>query len=150
MQIWNRLFPQHLNRLRHLATFMLVVSLLGFADATYLTVEHFRGVLPNCSVIHGCSIVLTSPYAEVFGIPVALGGSLYYLAIFFGCFLFLDTKKDKILVFTARLTVCGILASAYFFFVQAFVLHSWCQYCIGSIITSSLLFLTGLIVEKVK
>lgn len=150
MQIWNKLFPQHLNRLRHVATFMLFVSLIGFADASFLTVEHFRGEIPNCSVVHGCGNVLTSDFATFFGIPVALFGALYYLGIFFGCFLFLDTRKDKVIVYTARATVLGILASAYFFFIQAFILHSWCQYCIGSIITSTLLFISGLVIEKLK
>ncbi len=150
MKIWNRLFPKHLNNLRRLATVLVVVSVLGFADATYLTVEHYRGVVPTCAIVGGCETVLTSPYSEVFGIPVALFGALYYLAIFIGSFLFLDIKKDVVIIWTARATVCGILASAYFFFVQAFTLHSWCLYCIGSIITSSLLFITGLIVEKVK
>jgi len=57
-----------------------VVALLGFVDATYLTVEHYRGVVPPCTTA-GCEIVLTSEYSVLFGVPTALFGSVYYFLI---------------------------------------------------------------------
>jgi len=58
------------------AVTMLVLSAIGFLDATYLTVEHYRGEIPPCAIIGGCEAVLTSPQAKIADVPVALLGSL--------------------------------------------------------------------------
>ena len=48
-----------------------LLSLLGLADALYLTVEHVTGQSVRCTIISGCSEVLSSPYAVLAGIPLA-------------------------------------------------------------------------------
>ena len=40
-----------------------VVSLGGLADAIYLTIEHITGQSVRCTIISGCSEVLSSSYA---------------------------------------------------------------------------------------
>lgn len=131
-------------------TLMLVLSLLGFLDATYLTIEHYRGVIPACNTVNGCEKVLTSSYSVVYGIPVALGGAVFYLAVLFLLLFYFDTKKFGALRLAARLTPLGFLASIYFFSLQAFILHSWCLYCLGSAVTSTLLFVIGMTVAFKK
>ncbi len=121
----------------------LLFALLGFLDASYLTIEHYRGVVPPCAIVSGCETVTTSAYSVLFGIPVALLGALYYLMIIVLSILYLDSKKEKILKILARATVLGLLASAYFVYIQGFVLHAWCLYCLGSATTSTLLFIVG-------
>lgn len=119
---------------------LVIVALLGFADATYLTVEHFQGVIPPCSVVSGCETVLTSSYSVVAGIPVSLGGSIYYFLILIGLLVYIDTKKTYILKWTLWATMLGLLSSLWFLYVQAFILHAYCLYCLGSAVTSTLLF----------
>ena len=129
--------------------FMLVVALIGFADATYLTIEHFRGVIPPCTLTADCDLVLTSSYAVVLGIPVALLGALYYFTMLVGLFAYLDTKKTVILKWTLLLTIFGLLASFSLIYVQVFVLYSYCTYCIASALVSTILFITAMeIIEK--
>ncbi len=123
----------------------IVVALLGLCDAGYLTIKHFRGEIPPCSILHGCEQVTTSVYSQILGIPVALLGALYYLAILFGCTLYLDTKNTKILKYISYFTITGLLFSLYFTALQAFVIHSWCQYCLFSAFTSTTLFVNGMI-----
>ena len=118
---------------------VLVIALIGFADATYLTVEHFQGVIPPCT-LSGCEYVLTSHFSSLFGIPTALLGSIYYLVISVGVFLYIDTKKTAILKYTLLLTVFGFLFSLWFLYLQAFVIHAFCQYCLVSATTSTFLF----------
>ncbi len=130
---------------KKIAILFLIVSLLGFIDATYLTIKHFSGEAITCSLTNGCDAVTNSVYSEIFGIPLALAGALYYLLIFLLAIYYFDTKKQIILKNISFLTPIGLIASAYFTYIQAFILHAWCQYCIGSAITSSLLFLTGMI-----
>lgn len=125
------------------AAVFAVVSLLGFLDASYLTLEHFRGTIPPCTIAHGCATVLTSSYSTIAGIPVALLGVLYYLAILVGTIVYLDTKNDIVLKRVAQATILGLLASLYFFGLQWLVIKAWCQYCLVSITTSTLLFIHG-------
>ena len=48
-----------------------LLSLLGLADALYLTVEHLTGATVQCTILSGCSEVLSSRYAVVAGFPLA-------------------------------------------------------------------------------
>lgn len=125
------------------AIVFLVVSFLGFLDATYLTVQHYLGVIPPCA-IQGCEIVLTSAQSKIVGIPVALLGALYYLTLLILSIAYLDSKKASIIRFASYCTTVGLAASAYFVYLQLFVLKEMCQYCMVSAGTSTILFLLGL------
>lgn len=134
-----------------LAIFILVVAFLGFADATYLTIEHYRNVVPPCSITEGCEDVLTSEYSTVAGVPVSLAGSVYYLLILVGVFTFLESKNTKLLKWSLLLTIPGMLASLWFVFLQVFVINSYCLYCLISALLTTILFVTALrIFQKYK
>lgn len=126
-----------------IAWLLLLVAFLGFVDATYLTVKHYRGDTINCLLTSGCNTVTQSRYSEIFGVPVALLGSLYYLSVFLLCIAYFDRKQPKILALAATYTVVGLVASAYFVALQAFVIKAWCQYCLASAVTSTVLFGLG-------
>ncbi|MBP9827439.1 hypothetical protein KBC99_03105, partial [Candidatus Saccharibacteria bacterium] len=56
----------------------IILSIVGLFDSLLLTVEHYsRRGLP-CSFTGGCERVLTSKWSEVFGIPISLGGVVFY------------------------------------------------------------------------
>src|SRR5258708_8816145 len=59
-----------------------IASLIGLADSIYLTVQHITGQSVRCTVISGCSEVLSSPYATVRGYPLALLGAIAYFSVF--------------------------------------------------------------------
>lgn len=124
----------------------ILISLIGFADASYLTIKHIQGSLPNCTIVHGCEKVLTSEYSKIAAVPVSFLGALYYLAIFLGLAIYLDSKNVTVLRLTALTTTVGLIASLYFFHLQLIVIKSWCQFCIVSIITSTLLFILGMVI----
>lgn len=123
----------------------LLLSFLGFLDATYLTAQHYLGTIPPCVITTGCEAVLTSEYSVVFGIPVALFGSVYYLVLFLLAILSLDMKREAIR-FAVLLTPVGFLASLYFVYLQLFVIEEICTYCAVSAATSTTLFLLGLFI----
>lgn len=123
----------------------LILGAIGFIDATYLTTQHFLGTPVACSILKGCEQVTTSPYSIIFGIPVALLGSIYYLAILILSVIYLDSKKINILNIIAKITPLGFLASLYFVYLQIFVIKAICLYCMGSAATSTLLFILGMI-----
>lgn len=128
----------------------LIVSLLGFLDATYLTAKHYLGEVPTCSMIEGCEKVLTSSYATVGRVPVALMGAFYYLAIFFLTVAYLDTKRKGLLYFIARLTLVGFLVSVGLIYLQLFVIKAICLYCMASAASSTILFGLGVFVLKYR
>lgn len=118
---------------------LLLITFVGFADATYLTVEHYSNEVPPCT-LGGCETVLTSSYAVVLGVPVALLGAMYYLTILISLFMFLDMKKDMFLRVPFVLTGIGVIASLWFAYLQLFVIHAFCPYCAVSGVTTLILF----------
>lgn len=118
----------------------LIVALFGFVDAVYLTIEHYRGDIPPCSIVEGCEQVLTSSYSALFGIPVSLVGAIYYLLILVCLFAFLDTKRNIFLKGVRGLSTAGLLASLGFVYIQAFVIKAYCLYCLISALTTLVVF----------
>lgn len=125
---------------KKLIVLFLVLAVIGFADAAYLTAEHVRGGIPPCSVLDGCESVLTSDYATVGSVPVSAAGMAYYAALIVLVVAFLDTGRKKLLHYASWLTVAGFLASIYFVLVQVFIIQAFCPYCLVSAATSTLLF----------
>ena len=107
---------------------LLILSLVGFFDSAYLTISHYKNVVPPCSISSDCESVLTSRFATILGIPLALFGVLYFLALIF---LLLLAKEQNIFPkFFKFLALAGIVASFVLLYLQAFVLHAFCQYCL--------------------
>lgn len=123
----------------------LIFSAIGFVDATYLTVKHFLGTPIPCAILQGCEQVTNSQFATIFGIPVALLGSGYYLTVLLLSVIYLDTRKLAALKLAAFATFFGMLASLWFVFLQIFIIKAICLYCMVSATTSTLLFICGLI-----
>jgi uncharacterized membrane protein len=110
---------------------LAVVALLGLADATFLTVAHLAGDDAVCGSAIGCSTVLGSAYATIRGIPTAAFGAVAYFTAFSLAILaaFGYTRMRGFLV-----VVVGLMfaASLYFLYLQAFVLHAFCPFCLFS------------------
>lgn len=123
---------------------LLGLSILGFADAAYLTILHYQNIIPPCSITSGCEIVLTSPYSLILGVPVALLGSLYYAAMIIGTAVFLDAKNMRILKLLCLASSTGMLAALYFVSLELFAIHAICMYCTASALFSILMFGIGM------
>jgi uncharacterized membrane protein len=128
---------------RWLRVSILVVALIGFLDAMYLTANHYLGVVPPCFVVQGCEQVTTSSYALILGIPVALLGAIYYLVIFALALRFSEKKQFRMLQLLHLATAVGFIMSLWFLYAQAFIIKAWCMYCLGSAGTSILLVTLG-------
>ena len=138
--------------LKKLAIVILVLAFIGFLDATYLTAKHYHDAIPPCGLVAGCETVLTSKYNNLFGVPVALFGSLYYLAIFFGAFTYLNNQgKTQILGSVAHASWLGFMMSLYFVSLQLFVIKNICLYCMFSALISTTIFILGqIILRRIK
>ena len=108
-----------------------LISLIGLGDAIYLTVQHITGASLRCTIISGCSEVLSSPYAQVGSVPLAALGAAAYFVVFslaiLAAFAYPLVKLLlKILLGLMFLTTLWLL------YLQAFVIHHFCQYCLLS------------------
>ena len=122
---------------------MTIVALAGLADATYLSVQAFTGETLSCGGSPDCFRVLGSSYSKVGGIPVAPVGALAYFSVFslatFAAFGYARARTLLILIVGAM-----FLATLWFLYVQAFVLHAYCRYCLFSAAITFLL--AGLVI----
>src|SRR5881392_2958521 len=59
-----------------------LVSLIGLGDAIYLTIQDLTGQSLRCTIVSGCSEVLSSKYAHIGSIPLASVGAFAYFVFF--------------------------------------------------------------------
>jgi len=108
-----------------------IVSVIGLADATYLTVQALTGETLSCGGSPDCFRVLGSSYAKIGGIPVAMLGALAYFSAFtfatFAAFGYARAPK-----FLALMVGMMFLSTLWLLYVQAFLLHAYCRYCLLS------------------
>ncbi len=131
--------------LKVIAAVWLSLSLIGFLDATYLTIQHYRGMFLDCGPLMDCDVVMTSPFAVIGGIPLALLGALYYLAILILTVAYYDRKHLFLLSVIANVTILGFLTSLFLFYLQAVVIRAFCFYCLLSTFCATGLFVSAMI-----
>jgi uncharacterized membrane protein/glutaredoxin len=127
---------------------------LGALITGYLTIEKLSGRAAVCvaGAAGGCNDVLSSPWATVFGQPLALFGLLAYISMLIFALAPLafkagDTNRKQIENLTWWLLLMGAIAmsifSSYLMYLLAFEIRSVCLYCIASALFSfSFLVLT--------
>lgn len=127
------------------------MSLIGFADATYLAIKHYRNLSISCGILGGnCEKVTSSQYATIGDVPLALVGTFYYLIIFVLILLYLKFSREEIFDLIARFTIVGFLASLWLTYLQLFVIKAICTYCLISALAATTLFILGLFHIRLK
>ncbi|TVQ51747.1 MAG: vitamin K epoxide reductase family protein [Spirulina sp. DLM2.Bin59] len=136
------------------------IATVGLILTTYLTITKLAGGEVVCSAADfaagasGCTSVLDSPYAIVFGLPLSLFGALAYLSMGTAALIPYAINADKNVKFRKSLETWTWLFlligatsmavfSSYLMYLLAVKLQTTCYYCIGSALFSySLLGLT--------
>lgn len=122
----------------------LILALIGFGDAIYLTASYYKGTI-SCSIIAGCYEVLKSSYSTIFDIPIAILGALFYLLIIFMSLWQLHSQNRWAPHVLSIFPAIGFLFSIWLVYLQLFVIKYICIYCMFSALTSTLLFITSLV-----
>ena len=127
----------------------VILSLLGIADAVYLTVHHYTGEQVPCGLTGGCEMVLSSSYATVYGIPLAFFGAIAYFTAFSLALLtfFGNYKLWTLFGLQATLMACF---SAWLVYVQAYQIQEFCQFCLVSAGICFSLFITFVVSKIMK
>ena len=127
-------------KLRFVNNAMSVLSALGMLDSGYLTIMHYRGLAKNaCHGLGGCERVLTSWWAHpFFNIPTSLYGFVFYAAVFL--MLGWNAPPKRLLALSAP----AFCIHLFFVYVQAFILHAFCPFCLVSFALTTVLFLLSI------
>ena len=124
-----------------------LVSLIGLADSIYLTVEHVTGQSVRCTIVAGCSEVLSSQYAVVKGVPLAAIGAAAYFTVFSLATLAAFGYRIAGTLLTV-LVLLMFLFSLWLFYLQAFVIHAFCQFCLLSAAVTTALTVIALFARR--
>lgn len=118
------------------------LGLVGMGISGYLTHMHYRWAESICLPGLDCNSVLFSPYAQVWGLPVSLVGFLMYVFLTASGLMVLCRQEGAPLVALGLYTLAlsGMLYSVYLTYLEAFKIHAFCSWCLGSslVITSIL------------
>jgi uncharacterized membrane protein len=114
---------------RNLRVVLAVLAAAGLLISAYLTWVHFAQVAPVCvGGSGGCEKVQSSRYATVLGVPVAVLGIIGYAGLLFSAVL-----RGELGVYLGFLfALVGTLFSAYLTYLEVFVIHAICQWCVAS------------------
>ena len=120
-----------------------LLALVGLFLSLYLTL-HKLGYIGHLSCAVGsCERVQSSRWSVLFGIPVAAWGAGFYLTTLGVAVLATHTPpaaSGGITRLLTAMTGAGVLFSAYLTWVELFVIHAICTYCLGSGLIVTLMF----------
>ena len=117
---------------------LAALSVAGLLMSAYLTWVHFLGVSPICLTgSGGCEAVQTSRYAEIFGVPVAVLGLAGYAGLLLSALL----RGESGALLGLFVALVSVLFSAYLTWLELFVIHAICQWCVTSAILMAASFL---------
>jgi uncharacterized membrane protein len=123
------------------------LALVGVFVSTYLTLYKlgYIGTL-NCAV-GSCETVNTSRWATFFGMPVAAWGLGFYLVALTVAFMSVQERyadSRKMAVALAVLTGWGTVFSGWLTYLELFVIHAICIWCVTSACIVLVMFLVSL------
>lgn len=133
---------------RHKHDAIIVISLLSFGISLYLAFSHYLGFVVPCDVTHGCETVLTSKYSVFLGLPLAVWGAGYCVAVIISSLL-----ANHYLVWEKLLLILlgiGAVLSLVFLGLQFFVIKKVCQYCLTVDLLNLFLFIWDINIEHRK
>lgn len=143
MEELDALENQTSNRLTKFAIAAVIFAIIGLGDSIYLTVHHYTNEQVPCSIITGCEQVLTSEYAEFYGIPTAAFGILaYFLAFALALLAAFGNRKMWLLFGLQTIGMFGF--TLWLIYLQGVVIEAFCQFCLLSAITTTVLFFIAL------
>lgn len=107
------------------------LAIAGLTDSIYLLVKHLTGEDVTCIASSGCSEVLSSSYSKIGSIPLGAVGALgYFIAFSLALLTAFGNRSARTLL---RLHVTGMFcATLWLLYVQAYILHAFCDYCLLS------------------
>lgn len=119
------------------------LTILGLLVSIYMTIYKVTNNESMCIGSSGCSVVNSSGYSEVNGIPVAVVGVVGYLSIL--VLFYLETRsgffQEYGIMLLFGVTLTGFLFTLWLVYVEVALLKAYCPFCITSQVAMTLIFI---------
>ena len=114
---------------------MALVSLLGLLLGAYLTLYKFGYIGTLACGVSSCEQVQTSRWSVFLGLPVATWGLGFYAVMLILAVLgmqerYADSRGLSLIVLL--FAGWGALFTGWLNYLEAFVIHAWCEWCLFS------------------
>ncbi|GIV16901.1 MAG: hypothetical protein KatS3mg022_2336 [Armatimonadota bacterium] len=126
---------------------MFALAVVGLVIAGMLWYWHAQNANIPCTNA-GCDQVAQHPTSRLFGIPVAAYGTLFYLSFALLCAIrpSVPAERQKWVAHLLLLWgTTGFLVSVYLTYLELFVIHAICQWCVASAIIATALFVLSML-----
>lgn len=127
----------------------IVLSIIGILISLYLLENHFappaKGSICDFGETVSCSLVNTSVFSEIFHVPAALLGALWFVSIILLCWKALSDKRFIPLMLAW--SVVGVLSVIYFV-VAEIILKAICPFCTVVHVIVLTLFVISIVLYK--
>jgi uncharacterized membrane protein len=121
---------------RTLLLAIAVLAVLGTAVSSVSLAHHYgtsKSSFCDLSETVNCDIVNRSEYSTLLGVPVALIGTLGYLALLALATFYRQRDSTPRLLFWGA--IAGLGFALYLTYIEGFVLSTWCILCLSSLCT---------------
>jgi len=122
------------------------LALAGVFVALYLTLYKVGAIGKLTCSIGGCERVNTSQWATFLGAPVAMWGLVFYVTTFVIAYVgTLPRFEDRAIIswILLLMSATGVVFSGWLTYLELFVIDAICQYCVGSAVIVTLVFLVS-------
>jgi len=128
---------------RWLSRISIGLAALGVLVSAYMTIYKLTDNQSMCLGNGGCSVVNSSIYSEVYGIPVAVIGMGGYGVILATLLLQgrMQVLQDNAIMLVFGMTLAGFVFTLYLIYVELALIHALCPFCITSQVTITILFI---------
>ena len=127
--------------------FLLFFIAAGLLVSLYALKQHsapMGGGACNISDTFNCDLVNRGPYGVIYGFPVAAIGLIGYLVMGIVAMHFSRTKDPVIGKALLVMLAGGLAFSGYLTYLEAFVIHAWCRWCLGSAAIVTLIWICSI------
>jgi uncharacterized membrane protein len=125
-----------------------LVALAGLFVALYLTLYKLGYIGSLVCAVGSCEVVQTSRWATFLGLPVAVWGVAYYVAVLAVSLIGLrdnladDARVSQLLVL---MTGIGVVFSLWLTYLELFVIDAICMWCVVSAVLATILFVVAVL-----
>src|SRR5215217_5881929 len=119
------------------------LALVGVFVSLYLTLYKLGVIGHMACSIGSCETVQLSEWATLAGVPVAGWGVSFYLVTLAVAIAGLQepwTDTPAVSRLLVVMSGVGVLFSAFLTYLEAFVIHAWCQWCVVSALIVTTIF----------
>jgi uncharacterized membrane protein len=120
-------------------------ALFGLVVAAYLTILKLAGALPECGPLPGCETVALSEYSEIGGVPLALPGMAVSAAVLVLQLVWWRRGERRALLAAYTLGLASIVVVAYLTYLELFVIHAVCVWCVAYAVAIAACWLVDLV-----